>query len=66
MLEALQKADQSQFDAAFRKMAENVSNLMQKSVDKDEKVLILAGDIDSLAAAVVIYFLMKNCKMNYT
>lgn len=50
----------------FKKLGDQVSDLIQKSLDKDEKILILSSDMDNISAALIIYTLMKNYKFNYT
>lgn len=54
------------FEASFKKLGDQISDLIQKSLDKDEKILILSTDMDNITAALIIYALMKNYKFNYT
>lgn len=54
------------FDGAFKKLADTVADLISKSLEKDEKILLLSSDQDNIGAAIVIYFMMKAYKFSYT
>lgn len=54
------------FDGAFKKLADEVSEMIQNALEKDEKILLLSSDLDNIGAALVIYFMMKNYKFSYT
>ena len=54
------------YDANFKKLAETVSDIISKALDKDEKILLLSSDQDNLVAAIMIYFLMKQYNFSYT
>lgn len=54
------------FDTIFKKCGDQMSDLISKALDKDEKILILSTDLDNIVAALVIYSLMKTYKFSYT
>jgi len=58
--------DQSKYDALFKKLGDKVSDIIASAISKDEKLLILSTDLDSMVCAMIIYYLMKSQKMNYT
>jgi len=58
--------DQSKYDALFKKLWDKVSDIIASAISKDEKLLILSTDLDSMVCAMIIYYLMKSQKMNYT
>ena len=46
-------------DECFVKMSDRISEEINSSLEADEKMLILATDVDSLGCSAVMYFLMK-------
>lgn len=58
--------DPNNFDASFKKLVDRVYELIQSSVSKDEKILLLSSDLDNIGCACVVNFLMKGYKLNYT
>jgi hypothetical protein len=63
---SLRDAPDDKFDQCFVKACDKVIDEIHSCVSKDSKICILAGDLDNLSAAVIIYYLMKQHKMNYT
>ena len=48
------------FDKAFTCLSEAVATEINASLQKDERVLILASDVDSIGCSTIIWYLMKN------
>lgn len=48
------------FDKAFTSLCEAVANQVNASVQRDERVLILASDVDSIGCSTIMWYLMKH------
>lgn len=58
--------NQTNYAACFKKLADSVSDMIQKALEKDERILLLSSEQDNIVAAIIMYFLMKNYQFSYT
>ena len=47
-------------------MCKKITMAISKSLNDDQKVVILAGDCDSLAASCIIHYMIESHKMNFS
>ena len=59
-MEALSKNQEDpsfKIDEPFKAFSEKISNEIKKAIDKDQRLLIMASDIDNTGCAAIIYYL---------
>lgn len=48
------------FEKNFPKLCNEIAQEINKSIEKDEKALILATDVDSIGCSTIMYYLMTH------